>query len=178
MTHEEDPKRRLWGEEAQRQKAAFASRYAGYGAQSQVHSADLQDRAAVPVVLEGTSEAFPRLEHLWVDQGHTGTGKAWIQEHLGWSVEVGKHPPKARGEWQPHGDLDDLSSVWFEWVRLPPEPRRFRGSLPRRWVAERTIVWLAQSRRMSKDYERLCESSQAMIYAVMSRLMLRRLTRA
>lgn len=43
---------------------------------------------------------------------------------------------------------------------------------------ERTISWLSQSRRMSKDYERLCEMSEAMIYALMSRLMLRRLTRA
>jgi len=51
------------------------------------------------------------LEHLWVDQGYTGTGKAWIEEHLGWSVEVVKHPPKARGEWQPRGDLDELSTV-------------------------------------------------------------------
>jgi hypothetical protein len=34
------------------------------------------------------------------------------------------------------------------------------------------------ARRMSKDYERLCETSQAMIYAVMSRLMLGRLARA
>ena len=25
---------------------------------------------------------------LWVDQGYKGTGKAWIEEHLGWSVEV------------------------------------------------------------------------------------------
>jgi hypothetical protein len=31
---------------------------------------------------------------------------------------------------------------------------------------------------MSKDYERLCETSQAKIYAVMSRLMLGRLARA
>jgi hypothetical protein len=31
---------------------------------------------------------------------------------------------------------------------------------------------------MSKDYERLCESSQAVIYAVMSRMILRRLARA
>jgi hypothetical protein len=29
-------------------------------------------------------------------------------------VEVVKHPPKLRGEWQPRGDLDDLSTVWFE----------------------------------------------------------------
>jgi len=144
---------------------------------SRVHTADLQDRAAVPLVLEGAAEEFPRLEHLWVDQGYTGAGKEWIEEHLGWSVEVVKHPPKPRGERQPRGDLDDLSTVWFEWVRLPPEPKRFRGPLPRRWVAERTIGWLSQSRRMSKDYERLCESSQAMIHAVMSRLMLRRLAR-
>jgi putative transposase len=64
---------------------------------ARVHSADLQDRAVVPLVLEGTAEEFPRLEHLWVDQGYAGTGKAWIEEHLGWSVEVVKHPPKPRG---------------------------------------------------------------------------------
>ncbi len=144
---------------------------------AKVHTAELQDRAAVPLALEGADAEFPRLEHLWVDQGYTGTGKEWIEEHLGWSVEVVKHPPKARGEWQPRGDLNDLSTVWFEWVKLPPEPKRYRGTLPRRWVAERTIGWISLSRRMSKDYERLCESSQAMIHALMGRLMLRRLAR-
>ncbi len=129
------------------------------------------------LVLEDSRQEFPRLEPLWVDRGYTGAGKTWIEEHLAWNVEVVKHPPKARGEWQPRGDLNDLSTVWFEWVKLPPEPKRYRGTLPRRWVAERTISWLSQSRRMSKDYERLCQSSQAMIYAVMSRLMLRRLAR-
>ncbi len=144
---------------------------------AKVHTADLQDRAAVPLVLGDATKEVLRLEHLWVDQD-TGAGKTWIEDQLGWSIEVVKHPPKARGEWQPRSDLDDLSNVWFEWVRLSPEPKRYRGTLPRRWVAERTIGWLSQSRRMSKDYERLCESSQAMIYAVMSRLMLRRLARA
>ena len=65
---------------------------------ARVHTAELQDRAAVPLALEGAAEEFPRLERLWVDQGYTGTGKAWIEEHLGWSVEVVKHPPKPRGE--------------------------------------------------------------------------------
>jgi len=67
--------------------------------------------------------------------------------------------------------------VYFKWVRLPPEPKKFRGPLPRRWVAERTIDWLSQSRRMSRDYERLCETSEVIIHAVMSRLMLRRRAR-
>jgi len=66
-----------------------------------VHAADLQDRAAVPLVLEGVAKEFPRLEHLWVDQGYTGAaGRRWIEKHLAWSVEVVRHPPKARGEWR------------------------------------------------------------------------------
>jgi putative transposase len=50
--------------------------------------------------------------------------------------------------------------------------------LPRRWVVERTFAWLGQSRRLSKDYERLPATSEAMIYGAMSRLMLRRLARS
>jgi hypothetical protein len=38
-----------------------------------------------------------------------------------------------------------------------------------------TFSWLGHSRRLSKDYERLCDTSEAMIYATMSRLMARRL---
>ena len=41
-----------------------------------------------------------------------------------------------------------------------------------------TFAWLGQARRLSKDYERLPAVSEAMIYGAMSRLMLRRLTRA
>jgi hypothetical protein len=47
--------------------------------------------------------------------------------------------------------------------------------LPRRWVVERTFVWLGLSRRFSKDYERLPETAEVMIYGAMSRLMVRRL---
>jgi transposase len=48
----------------------------------------------------------------------------------------------------------------------------------RRWVVERTFSWLSQNRRMSKDYERLCASAEAFVYAAMVRLMVRRLARA
>jgi len=58
-----------------------------------------------------------------------------------------------------------------EEVLTPESPRPF---LPKRWVVERTFSWLGQNRRMSKDYERLPESSEVLIYAAMSRLMARR----
>jgi transposase len=43
---------------------------------------------------------------------------------------------------------------------------------------ERSFAWLGLSRRLSKDYERLPETAETMIYGVMSRLMLRRLAHA
>jgi hypothetical protein len=49
--------------------------------------------------------------------------------------------------------------------------------LPKRWIVGRTIGWLGRYRRHSKDYERKTASSEAMIYAVMSHTMLRRLGR-
>jgi putative transposase len=40
---------------------------------------------------------------------------------------------------------------------------------------ERTIAWIDRNRRMSKDYEKLCASGEALVYAAMIRLMTRRL---
>ncbi len=142
-----------------------------------VHAADIQDRAAVPQVLDKATARFPSLKHLWADQGYTGAGKAWIEAELGWTVEIVRHAPRARGEWRSIGDINDLRTLRFEWVRLPKAPKQFRGILPRRWVAERTFSWLGQSRRLAKEYERLCATSEAYIYAAMSRIMLRRLAR-
>ncbi len=63
----------------------------------------------------------------------------------------------------------------IDWEKLLP-PKGFRV-LPRRWVVERTFSWLGQNRRMSKDYERLPGTSEALIYVGMTRLMVRRLAR-
>ncbi|MCI4675928.1 transposase [Mycolicibacterium litorale] len=35
--------------------------------------------------------------------------------------------------------------------------------LPRRWVVERTFAWIVKCRRLDRDYERLPETSEAMI---------------
>jgi putative transposase len=47
-------------------------------------------------------------------------------------------------------------------------PRGFQ-ILARCWVVERTFSWIDQKRRMSKDYERLCASGEALVYAAMIR---------
>ena len=47
--------------------------------------------------------------------------------------------------------------------------------LPHRWVVERTLAWLNQCRRLSKDYEELPLTSETFVYVAMTRLMLKRL---
>jgi putative transposase len=46
----------------------------------------------------------------------------------------------------------------------------------KRWVVERTFAWLSRQRRMARDYERTPESSEALIYISMIRIMLKQLS--
>jgi putative transposase len=145
--------------------------------EARVHSARVPDQDGIKLLLERVRGRFRRLSHLWVDAGYQGGGGRWAEEVMGVSVEVVRKPPKPVSE--------DVAKVWAEewakegkevdWQRLLP-PRGLKV-LPRRWVVERTFSWLGQNRRMSKDYERLPESSEAFVYAAMSRLMVRRLAR-
>ena len=40
---------------------------------------------------------------------------------------------------------------------------------PRRWVVERTFAWVVRYRRLGEDHEFMTETSEAIIYAAMSR---------
>ena len=53
--------------------------------------------------------------------------------------------------------------------------RKIFAVLPHRWVVERTLGWLNQCRRLSKDYEELPTTSETFVYVAMTRLMLKRL---
>jgi putative transposase len=122
--------------------------------------------------LEPVKGLFPRLNKVWVDQGYTGTGRTWIEQEMGWEVEVVRHAPRPRGMWVWPG-----MEITPEILAVFERPRGFRH-LPRRWVVERTFAWISRSRRMSKDYEYVTSSSESMVHLTMIRLMVRRLARA
>jgi transposase len=117
-------------------------------------------------LLEPIKGMFPRMEKMWVDQAHTGKGRTWIKEQMGWEVEIARHAWSGRRWiWAPK----DAVINWDEII-----PPGFHV-LPRRWVVERSFAWMGWYRRMSKDYEYLTISSESMVHLTMIRLMVRRL---
>jgi len=147
-----------------------------------VHSAEIQDRDGIKLLLEPSSpDRLPRLSHVWLDAGYTGQdkGAGWVRKVLGWTAEIVRHPPKIAPEGVMRAWVREFNQegIAIDLEKLMPEkgPRPF---LPKRWIVERTFAWLSQNRRLSKDYERLPESGEAFIYVAMSRLMARRLARS
>ena len=112
-----------------------------------VHAASVQDRDGAKLVFEQVRSLFWRLKLVWADGGYAGKLVDWVESVCGWVLEIVKRSADAKG---------------FE-------------VLPRRWVVERTFAWLGRYRRLSKEYEELTRSSEAMIYLAMIHLMVRRL---
>ncbi len=112
-----------------------------------VHPANVQDRDGAKLLLEPLIGKLPRLERLWADGGYGGHLVEWVAEHCGWTLEIVSKDPATTG---------------------------FRV-VPKRWIVERTFSWLGKCRRLSKDYEHLVTSSEAMIRLAMIGLMVRRL---
>ena len=127
-----------------------------------VQAADLRDADGAIFVLSAAKAICTRLELVWADMGYRGLKlKEWIEQECKWQFDIVKRPSK--------------------WGRYPvdvePPVMPAFTVLKHRWVVERTLAWIGRYRRMSKDYEYLPESSEAMIYLTMIRLMLKRLAR-
>ena len=98
--------------------------------------------------LAALPQTIARLTLIWVDGTDEGVEfMKWTMDTSRWILETIKRSDSAKG-----------------FVLLP-----------KRWVVERTWGWLNWSRRLSKDYEVLPETSETFIYVAMIRLMLRRL---
>ena len=129
---------------------------------SKVHPADIHDRAGAERLLSGLQHLFPAIELMWADAAYRGL-QGWLQKALSWRLSIPQH-------WWTGG-------VWMRIGAEPPiRPSGFQV-LARRWVVERTIAWLTTNRRLAKDYERLVETGEMLLYLAMSRILLRRLTR-
>ncbi len=112
-----------------------------------VHAANIQDRDGAKMVFARLRGHFPRLRLIWADGGYRGKLVEWVKGFGDWTLQIVKRNAEVKGF----------------------------AVLPRRWVVERTFGWLGRYRRLSKDYEELPESSEAMILIAMIALMTRRL---
>jgi putative transposase len=114
-----------------------------------VTAASVQDRDGARLLLSRLRGAGKKLRLIWVDGSYRGQLLDWVAERFRFRLRP----------------------------VLRPDGQKGFAVLPRRWVVERTFAWLNQHRRLSKDYEGTESSSEAMVYIVMIRLMLRRLAR-
>lgn len=114
-----------------------------------VHTANIQDRDGAKLVMEQVKGTFSRLRLIWADAGYSGKLVDWTKIICGWVLEIVKRSDDIKG---------------FE-------------VLPHRWIVERTFGWLGRYRRLSKDYEGLTESSQALIYVAMIKIMVTRIAK-
>jgi putative transposase len=114
-----------------------------------VTAASVSDPAGARLVMGRLGGAGKKLRRLWVDGTYQGTLVDWVACHF---------------------------KILLQPVLREPEQKGF-AVLPKRWIVERTLAWLTQCRRLSKDYEELPTSSEALIYVAMIRLMVRRLAR-
>ena len=126
----------------------------GFALKVVVSAADVQDRAGARLVahaLQVYGPQLPRLaEKVWADGGYSGPLRDELRQQMGWDVEIVK--------------------------RSDTQPKDTFAVQPQRWIVERTFAWWGGLRRLSRDYEYQVESSEALIYAGMTRLMLRRMT--
>lgn len=113
---------------------------------ARVTPADVQERAEVGAVLkDAQDDTGGTIRHAYVDQGYTGERAASDAAKAGVVLEV---------------------------VRAPEAKRGFL-LLPRRWVVERTISWIARFRRLSRDFERLPQVLRGLHFVAFACLLLR-----
>ena len=75
-------------------------------------------------------------------------------------------------EW--HAEVKADYGIELEVKQNEPGVKGF-VAVAKRWVVERTFGWLVQSRRLVREYEKLAESTEAMIHLTMIRILVRRL---
>ena len=119
-----------------------------------VTSANTADVKAAPAVLVWVLDMFKRIVKVLADRGYQGA--------LGELIKTFFAPQERQ--------------VVVEMSQRPTGAKGFQVER-KRWIVERTWTWLDNARSLTRDYERLPENHEGMIYVVMIRLMLPRLAK-
>jgi putative transposase len=114
-----------------------------------VTAANISDIAGAKLVNTNLADVFSTIVKIWADGGYRGHLIEWVLETLAAVLEIVSPEPGQKG---------------------------FKVQ-PKRWVIERSFAWLGNYRRLSKDYERLLPTSEAMNYLASNNTMLRRIAR-
>ena len=104
-----------------------------------ITAASVQDRDAAKPLLWNLTKAFPAIRLAWADGIYAGKLVAWAITALKLTLQI---------------------------VRRPDDLHTFKV-LPRRWVVERTLAWITRCRRTVRDYERLPEHHETIVYWAM-----------
>lgn len=113
-----------------------------------VTAASVSDQAGARLLFAEQRKKIKSLKKIWVDGTYRGADwHAEVKKEYGIELEVKQNETGVKG--------------------FVPQAKR--------WVVERTFGWFTQARRLVREYEKLPESSEAMIYLAMSRILLRRL---
>jgi putative transposase len=110
-----------------------------------IQSASVQDRLGAPSVIRDMKENWMKVIKIFADGGYTGTLTDKAKALFNIDIEVIKRS----------------------------EQHKFKV-LPKRWIVERTFAWIDTNRRNSKNYERLNQTSVAMVHLSAIRIMLNR----
>lgn len=113
-----------------------------------VTPANLADRTAARGLLFRLRVIYGGIACVWADGGYAGKLPAWAARFLDMTIHV---VPKIVGQ-----------------TTFIP--------LKRRWVVERSLAWITQRRRLTRDYERKPTTSETFIYWANTITLTRRLT--
>ena len=115
-----------------------------------VVAASVSEPAGGVEILDDINQRFPSIRKVWADSAYRGQLVDYVQRWCHFVLDI---------------------------VRPAPDQQGFQVQ-PRRWVVERTFGWMIWWRRLSKDYEKTVESSEAAIKIAAIRIMLKRISTA
>jgi len=110
-----------------------------------IQNASMQDRDGAQSVIRQMKENWIRVIKIFADGGYAGKLIIIIKQAFNIELEIIKR--------------SELNSFKI---------------LPKRWIVERTFAWIDTNRRNSKNYERLNNTSVAMVHLAAIRIMLNR----